>query len=87
MGRYVRFSITVREDQYERLRGVENRSQLLRNLIDAHFAARKVAESLEDRLASVETKIDFVLERFANSSAAKESSAVSGQLPQGGLRV
>ncbi|MEM2904622.1 MAG: hypothetical protein QW057_04280 [Candidatus Bathyarchaeia archaeon] len=60
MGRFVRFSITVRLDQYEKLRLVENRSQLLRNLIDAHFDGQKAEGSLEERLAGLETKLNSV---------------------------
>lgn len=77
MTRYVRFSITVRKDQYDKLQGIENRSQLLRNLIDAHLTGEGIDASLERRLAKVETKIDSVLERFASSGSAKRSAPVS----------
>jgi len=76
MGRYVRFSITVREDQYKKLRLVENRSQLLRNLIDVHFGV-KAEESLEARLASVETKLNAVLEHFVTPPAGKDAKPVA----------
>ncbi len=71
MVKYVRFSITVRDDQYEHMRDVENRSGLIRLLLDQYFKVHDTPlESLQADVTLVNKKLDLILNSLGTKPSA-----------------